>query len=98
MPLYAVPKPPANNGPSNKNTDSMSYSQCQFPNHFGGDITEQFEPTFVKLDKQVSLNPFTFFPYACPHASVTAGLPRPHTCTLPAPSKRVVGFKQKRVL
>jgi hypothetical protein len=31
----------------------MSYSQCQFPNHFGGDITEQFEPTFVKLDKQV---------------------------------------------
>lgn len=31
----------------------MSYSHNQFPNHFGSDIQEQFEPTYVKLDKQV---------------------------------------------
>ena len=56
VPLYTVPKPPQNNGPGVKNAESMSYSQVQFPNHYGEDIQEQFEPTFVKLDKQVSLN------------------------------------------
>ena len=33
----------------------MSYSHNQFPNHFGNtDIQQQFEPTYVQLDKQVS--------------------------------------------
>ena len=33
-----------------------SFSQTMFGNHFnaGDDIKEQFEPSFVKLDKQVS--------------------------------------------
>jgi len=31
----------------------MSYSQTLFKNPYGTDIREKFEPTFVKLDKQV---------------------------------------------
>ena len=53
-PLYRVPAPPVNLAPEHKNDASRSYSHNQYPNHFGEDIQEQFEPTFVKLDKQVS--------------------------------------------
>jgi len=53
VPLYVLPRPPAANFKPEKNEASKSVSQGQFPNHFGPDINEQFEPTFVKLDKQV---------------------------------------------
>ena len=56
VPLYKVPQPPVNLAPEHKNDASRSYSHNQYPNHFGQDIQEQFEPTFVKLDKQVSLS------------------------------------------
>ena len=36
-----------------KPEESKSFSQSIYKNHFGGDITQQYEPTFVKLDKQV---------------------------------------------
>lgn len=54
VPLYAVPKPPAQNFRPEKDEMSKSLSQTQYVNHLGGNIEEQFEPTFVKLDKQVS--------------------------------------------
>ena len=53
VPLYKVPAPPLNLAPEHKNDASRSYSHNQYPNRFGADIQEQFEPTFVKLDKQV---------------------------------------------
>jgi len=56
VPLYAVPKPPVANFLPEKTEDSKSFSQTVFVNHFGEDIQEQFEPTFVKLDKQVRNN------------------------------------------
>ena len=33
---------------------SKSLSHMQYPNHTNASLTELFEPTFVKLDKQVS--------------------------------------------
>ena len=37
-----------------KTEENKSLSQTQFANPFGtGEIVEQFEPTWVKLDKQV---------------------------------------------
>ena len=55
VPLHTVPNPAQANYAPPKNAGSMSYSHNQFPNHFGQtDIQEQFEPTYVKLDKQVS--------------------------------------------
>jgi hypothetical protein len=33
---------------------SKSLSHMQYPNHTNANLTELFEPTFVKLDKQVS--------------------------------------------
>ena len=57
-PLHAVPKPAVGNFRPQKAAQSMSLSHNQFPNHLGGaDIQAQFEPTFVKLDKQVSYQP-----------------------------------------
>jgi hypothetical protein len=53
VPLYDLPRPPAANFTQTKAEESKSFSQTVFPNHFGADINEQFEPTFVKLDKQV---------------------------------------------
>ena len=54
-PLHAVPNAAQSKYAPAKAAQSMSLSHNQFPNHFGqGDIQEQFEPTFVKLDKQVS--------------------------------------------
>ena len=55
-PLHAVPNPAMGSYRPQKAPQSQSYSHSQFPNHFGQtDIQEQFEPTFVKLDKQVKL-------------------------------------------
>lgn len=55
VPLYALPRPPQAPSVKEKIEESKSFSQNTFKNHFTGkDITEQFEPTFVKLDKQVS--------------------------------------------
>lgn len=69
VPLYAVPKPPAANFRDEKNDASKSLSQTQFPNHGPNNLNEQFEPTFVKLDKQVS-----FF---VSRVSLRAGAPLP---------------------
>jgi hypothetical protein len=57
VPLYALPRPPVAPGVPEKTDYSKSFSQTNHPNFFnnGKDITEQFEPTFVKLDKQVRL-------------------------------------------
>lgn len=57
--MRAVPNAAAINRAVPKAAQSMSLSQNQFPNHFAAttasaDLQEQFEPTFVKLDKQVS--------------------------------------------
>ena len=56
VPLYTVPRGPAalDAKTCSKQEENKSYSQTVFKNHFGADIAEQFEPTFVKLDKQVS--------------------------------------------
>lgn len=54
VPLYALPRPPKAETVPEKVADSKSFSQSIYQNPFGqGDVTEQFEPTFVKLDKQV---------------------------------------------
>ena len=57
VPLYAVPRPAAANFRPEKTDASKSFSQTTFVNHLGGNLNEQFEPTFVKLDKQVSACP-----------------------------------------
>ena len=51
--LYSVPKPATGAYKPAKNAQSMSLSHTQFA-HAAGDIQEQFEPVYVKLDKQVS--------------------------------------------
>jgi len=53
VPLYALPRPPVAQFKPEKNEQSKSFSQSVFGHHGGADIQEQFEPTFVKLDKQV---------------------------------------------
>mmetsp|Transcript_11665 Transcript_11665/g.8136 ORF Transcript_11665/g.8136 Transcript_11665/m.8136 type:complete len:97 (-) Transcript_11665:1434-1724(-) len=53
VPLYALPRPPVAQFKAEKNDQSKSFSQSVFAAHGGKDIQEQFEPTFVKLDKQV---------------------------------------------
>ena len=53
VPLYALPRKPEAELPPPKDEKSMSYSQTLFQNPQGTDIREKFEPTFVKLDKQV---------------------------------------------
>ena len=59
VPLHMVPNAAQGNYAPAKNAASMSLSHNQFPNHLqGADVQQQFEPTFVKLDKQVSLSPF----------------------------------------
>jgi hypothetical protein len=57
VPLHMVPNAPAQNFRPDKTEASKSLSHTQFPNHLGGgkEIAEQFEPTYVKLDKQVSI-------------------------------------------
>ena len=61
VPLYTLPRmsaaatSAARQSVHGKLEENKSLSQTQYPNPFGkGDIVEQFEPTWVKLDKQVS--------------------------------------------
>ncbi len=54
VPLYDLPRPPQGTFTGEKSEESKSYSQTVYQNHFGPDIQEQFEPTYAKLDKQVS--------------------------------------------
>lgn len=61
VPLYTLPRMSAAATSAARQTlhggkpeEHKSLSQTQFANPFGkGDIAEQFEPTWVKLDKQV---------------------------------------------
>lgn len=52
MNLYSVPQPPQGDFKPEKAAQSKSLSHAQFA-HAAGDIQEQFEPVYVKLDKQV---------------------------------------------
>ena len=63
VPLYNLPHNPTGNFKPPKNDQSKSFSQSVHVNHGGEDIQEQFEPTYVKLDKQVSS--FTTFALFC---------------------------------
>lgn len=60
VPMHALPRPVEKNFMPVKREEDLSVSHVQFPNHYGEDINEQFLPTFVKLDKQVS-----FWPESC---------------------------------
>lgn len=61
VPLYAVPLQPSNAKFTAEKTDmSKSMSQKQYVNHQGTNIDEQYEPNFVKLDKQVITHPHIF--------------------------------------
>ena len=51
--LYSVPKPPTGNFKPEKAAASKSLSHTQFAH--AGETQEQFEPVYVKLDKQVSI-------------------------------------------
>ena len=53
VPLYPIPDAPFAVKAPEKAEASMSTSQRFFKNPTGGDLYEQFEPTFVKLDKVV---------------------------------------------
>lgn len=53
VPLYALPRAPQAGHVPEKTQDSKSFSQTKFVNHFQSNENEFFEPTFVKLDKQV---------------------------------------------
>ena len=54
VPLHALPRQVDKNFLPEKTDMSKSLSHMQYPNHNGKEINELFEPTFVKLDKQVS--------------------------------------------
>jgi hypothetical protein len=54
VPLHALPRQLEKNFLPDKTDMSKSLSHTQYPNHNGKEINELFEPTFVKLDKQVS--------------------------------------------
>jgi hypothetical protein len=54
VPLYNLPRPLDTNFLSEKREADKSLSHTQYPNHTtvdGKEITELYEPTFVKLDK-----------------------------------------------
>jgi hypothetical protein len=54
VPLYSLPRIVEKNFlPSKRETDK-SLSHTQYPCHQGEDTMELYEPTWVKLDKQVS--------------------------------------------
>ena len=57
VPLHALPRSLDKHFLPEKTDMSKSLSHDQYPNHLGDgkDINELFEPTFVKLDKQVCL-------------------------------------------
>eukprot|EP00826_Nyctotherus_ovalis_P013622 TRINITY_DN13715_c0_g1_i4.p2 TRINITY_DN13715_c0_g1~~TRINITY_DN13715_c0_g1_i4.p2 ORF type:complete len:286 (-),score=101.01 TRINITY_DN13715_c0_g1_i4:925-1782(-) len=52
-PVYKLPRKPEPQLPESKDPKSMSYSHTQFTNPYGGDIKIKYEPSFVKMDKQV---------------------------------------------
>ena len=54
VPLHALPKQVEKIFLPEKTDMSKSLSHVQYPNHQGAPLNELFEPTFVKLDKQVS--------------------------------------------
>ena len=76
VPLYAVPKAPAANFRPEKTAQSKSFSRATYGNHFGADIQEQFEPTYVKLDKQVSVSSASSWPSALGAVPVRRSLTR----------------------
>ena len=54
VPLYTLPRGPGATQSLGKTEENKSLSQTQFANPFGtGEIVDLFEPTWVKLDKQV---------------------------------------------
>jgi hypothetical protein len=59
VPLHALPRPVNKNFLPEKSDLSKSLSHMQYPAHIGSDPNELFEPTFVKLDKQVSAHALT---------------------------------------
>ena len=54
VPLHALPRQVEKIFLPEKTDMSKSLSHMQYPNHQGAKLNELFEPTFVKLDKQVS--------------------------------------------
>lgn len=68
VPLYTLPRGPLGAQTLGKTEENKSLSQTQYTNPFGtGEIVEQFEPTWVKLDKQVR----TFITSIDDHVCVT---------------------------
>ena len=55
VPLASLPRPVEKNFLPEKTDASKSLSHTQYPNHMETEINELFEPTFAKLDKQVSI-------------------------------------------
>ena len=55
VPLGSLPRAVEKNFLPEKTDLSKSLSHMQYPNHAGTNINELFEPTFAKLDKQVSI-------------------------------------------
>lgn len=53
VPLHALPRQVERIFLADKTEMSKSFSHQHYPNHQGATIDELFEPTFVKLDKQV---------------------------------------------
>lgn len=54
VPLYQLPRAVERDFMPEKAEMSKSLSHVQYPCHIGQDNQELFEPTYVKLDKQVS--------------------------------------------
>lgn len=54
VPLYTLPRPIDKNFMPEKSELDKSLSHTQYVCHTGEDKQELFEPTYVKLDKQVS--------------------------------------------
>jgi hypothetical protein len=53
VPYNAIPKQPSPEKPPQKDPKSLSHSQADYINHCGTDLTQQFEPDYVKLHNQV---------------------------------------------
>ena len=67
VPLHALPRQVEKIFLPDKTDMSKSLSHVQYPNHQGANLGELFEPTFVKLDKQVStINPINNFFWSMP--------------------------------
>ena len=68
VPAYETPTQPAEEFKAPRDIKSLSVTQEKFPNHFGtaSAVSKQMEPTYVKLDKQVSALPTSLSPSAAP--------------------------------